>query len=66
MKDDDGLFLKRSNYLEETYFSWSIVSASISLSGIELWSAPTRLLTQYLDSHGGRRRQRHGIVQSCF
>jgi hypothetical protein len=26
MKDDDGLFLKRSNYLEETYFSWSIVS----------------------------------------
>jgi hypothetical protein len=28
MKDDDGLFLKRSNYLEETYFSWSIVSIS--------------------------------------
>ena len=28
MKDDDGLFLKRSNYLEETYFSWSIVGAS--------------------------------------
>lgn len=36
MKDDDGLFLKRSNYLEETYFSWSIVSASCFLSGIEL------------------------------
>jgi hypothetical protein len=30
MKDDDGLFLKRSNYLEETYFSWSIVSVMIS------------------------------------
>lgn len=30
MKDDDGLFLKRSNYLEETYFSWSIVSVLIS------------------------------------
>jgi hypothetical protein len=28
MKDDDGLFLKRSNYLEETYFSWSIVSSA--------------------------------------
>lgn len=26
MKDDDGLFIKRSDYLEETYFSWSIVS----------------------------------------
>ena len=25
MKDDDGLFIKRSNYLEETYFSWSII-----------------------------------------
>jgi hypothetical protein len=31
MKDDDGLFLKRSNYLEETYFSWSIVSHSMFL-----------------------------------
>jgi hypothetical protein len=30
MKDDDGLFLKRSNYLEETYFSWSIVSVPMS------------------------------------
>jgi hypothetical protein len=29
MKDDDGLFLKRSNYLEETYFSWSIVSSTL-------------------------------------
>lgn len=26
MKDDDGMFMRRSNYLEETYFSWSIVS----------------------------------------
>ena len=26
MKDDDGMFMMRSNYLEETYFSWSIVS----------------------------------------
>lgn len=25
MKDDDRLFMKRSGYLEETYFSWSIV-----------------------------------------
>lgn len=25
MKDDDCLFIKRSNYLEETYFSWSII-----------------------------------------
>lgn len=25
MKDDDCLFLKRSDYLEETYFSWSII-----------------------------------------
>ena len=25
MKDDDCLFMKRSNYLEETYFSWSII-----------------------------------------
>ncbi|WPH00589.1 Hybrid signal transduction histidine kinase K [Acrodontium crateriforme] len=25
MKDDDCLFLRRSNYLEETYFSWSII-----------------------------------------
>ena len=25
MKDDDCLFLRRSGYLEETYFSWSIV-----------------------------------------
>ncbi|KAJ9648274.1 hypothetical protein H2199_001127 [Coniosporium tulheliwenetii] len=25
MKDDDRLFIKRSNYLEETYFSWSII-----------------------------------------
>ena len=28
MKDDDGLFIKRNDYLEETYFSWSIVSES--------------------------------------
>ena len=25
MKDDDCLFMKRNNYLEETYFSWSII-----------------------------------------
>jgi signal transduction histidine kinase len=25
MKDDDCLFMKRSNFLEETYFSWSII-----------------------------------------
>ncbi|GAB7364698.1 hypothetical protein MBLNU230_g5499t1 [Neophaeotheca triangularis] len=25
MKDDDCLFIKRNNYLEETYFSWSII-----------------------------------------
>lgn len=25
MKDDDCLFMKRSDYLEETYFSWSII-----------------------------------------
>lgn len=25
MKDDDCLFIKRSDYLEETYFSWSII-----------------------------------------
>ncbi|KAL0264352.1 hypothetical protein SLS55_000300 [Diplodia seriata] len=25
MKDDDCLFIKRSNYLEETYFSWAII-----------------------------------------
>ncbi|OQO11760.1 hypothetical protein B0A48_03487 [Cryoendolithus antarcticus] len=25
MKDDDCLFIKRSNFLEETYFSWSII-----------------------------------------
>lgn len=25
MKDDDMLFMKRSNYLEECYFSWSII-----------------------------------------
>lgn len=25
MKDDDCLFMKRHNYLEETYFSWSII-----------------------------------------
>ncbi|MCJ1350250.1 MAG: hypothetical protein MMC33_000231 [Icmadophila ericetorum] len=25
MKDDDQLFLRRSGYLEETYFSWSII-----------------------------------------
>jgi PAS domain S-box-containing protein len=25
MKEDDMLFLNRSNYLEETYFSWSII-----------------------------------------
>jgi len=25
MKDDDCLFIKRSGYLEETYFSWSII-----------------------------------------
>ena len=25
MKDDDCLFLRRSGYLEETYFSWSII-----------------------------------------
>ena len=25
MKDDDCLFIKRSNYLEEVYFSWSII-----------------------------------------
>jgi PAS domain S-box-containing protein len=25
MKDDDCLFIKRSNYMEETYFSWSII-----------------------------------------
>ncbi|KAF1851422.1 uncharacterized protein K460DRAFT_272704 [Cucurbitaria berberidis CBS 394.84] len=25
MKDDDCLFMKRSGYLEETYFSWSII-----------------------------------------
>lgn len=25
MKDDDCLFMKRSNHLEETYFSWSII-----------------------------------------
>jgi hypothetical protein len=31
MKDDDGLFLKRSNYLEETYFSWSIVSTPLKV-----------------------------------
>jgi len=36
MKDDDGLFLKRSNYLEETYFSWSIVSASLSYAYTQL------------------------------
>jgi hypothetical protein len=36
MKDDDGLFLKRSNYLEETYFSWSIVSSSRTLSQLAI------------------------------
>ena len=25
MKDDDCLFMKRNNFLEETYFSWSII-----------------------------------------
>ena len=25
MKDDDCLFIKRNNFLEETYFSWSII-----------------------------------------
>jgi hypothetical protein len=25
MKDDDCLFMKRSGFLEETYFSWSII-----------------------------------------
>lgn len=25
MKDDDRLFIKRNDYLEETYFSWSII-----------------------------------------
>ena len=37
MKDDDCLFLKRSNYLEETYFSWSIipmVGSDGSVSGL--------------------------------
>lgn len=24
MKDDDMLFMNRTNYLEETYFSWAI------------------------------------------
>lgn len=25
MKDDDCLFVKRNGYLEESYFSWSII-----------------------------------------
>lgn len=25
MKDDDCLFIRRDNFLEETYFSWSII-----------------------------------------
>ena len=50
MKDDDGLFLKRSNYLEETYFSWSIVSASVSPPTHNSSECP---LTRGLDSYGG-------------
>lgn len=25
MKDDDCLFMRRDDFLEETYFSWSII-----------------------------------------
>jgi hypothetical protein len=29
MKDDDRLFMARHNFLEETYFSWSIIRMSL-------------------------------------